>query len=359
MNPCTPHPNKANQTGLSLIELMVAITLSMVIMAGLSTLFVANSSTSAEIERANRQIENGRYAMQILSEDLRLAGFLGEFDPTILPTPTTKPDPCSVTALALNTALTLHVQGYNNVASSAPLTSCAGVSDVKTGTDILVIRRASTCIAGAAGCDAVTTGIPYFQASLCPSATQLGSTNSSDYYALDWDSTKLTRQLRTCLTTNLAGLRRYRTHIYFIANNDIGSDKIPTLKRIELGTDGTGASFSTTPVPLVEGIENLQIEYGIDTAGNGAPGLYTSDPDSVPTCSGAACVTNWRNVVAVKLNLLAVNTTATPGYIDKKIYSLGSTTADAVPVGPTNDKFKRHVYQTAVLLSNPAGRKQP
>jgi type IV pilus assembly protein PilW len=350
MNPCTPHPNKASQTGLSLIELMVAITLGLVIMAGLSTLFVANSSTSAEIERANRQIENGRYAMQILSEDLRLAGFLGEFDPTQLLTPAAKPDPCSVSLANLQAALPLHIQGYNNGAS--PALSC--LSDVKTGTDILVIRRASTCFAGAADCEAVSAGMPYFQASLCKSATQLGSNSISDYYALDTNSANLTRQNKDCLTTNLAGLRRYRTHIYFIANNDNGSDRIPTLKRVELGASGGVASFSSPPVALVEGIENLQIEYGIDTASNGAPGLYTADPDSSPACSGAACVTNWRNVVAVKLNLLARNTTASPGYTDTKIYSLGSTTTAA-----SNDGFKRHVYQTAVRLNNPAGRKQP
>jgi type IV pilus assembly protein PilW len=355
MNPCTSHPNKANQTGLSLIELMVAITLGLVIMAGLSALFIANSSTSAEIERANRQIENGRYAMQILSEDLRLAGFLGEFDPTALPTPATKPDPCSAVLADLKTALPLHIQGYNNVASATPLaSSCPSLTDVKTGTDILVIRRASTCIAGAADCEAASAGTPYFQASLCKSATQLGSNSISDYYALDWNSANLTRQQKDCLTT--AGLRRYRTHIYFIANNDLGSDGIPTLKRVELGTSGSAANFSSPPVALVEGIENLQIEYGIDTAGNGAPGLYTTDPDSALACSGAACVTNWRNVVAVKLNLLARNTTASPGYTDTKIYSLGSTTTAASNGG---FNFKRHVYQTAVLLSNPAGRKQP
>jgi type IV pilus assembly protein PilW len=353
MNPCTFHPNKAGQTGLSLIELMVAITLGLIIMAGLSALFIANSSTSAEIERANRQIENGRYAMQILSEDLRLAGFLGEFDPTALATPATKPDPCSAVLANLQTALPLHIQGYNNVASATPLTSCTWLNDVKTGTDMLVIRRASTCIAGAADCEAVTSGMPYFQASLCKSATQLGSNSISDYYALDTNSANLTRQQKDCLTTNLAGLRRYRTHIYFIANNDMVADGIPTLKRAELDNSAPN-KFSI--VPLVEGIENLKIEYGIDTAGNGAAGLYTTNPDSSPTCSGAACVTNWRNVVAVKLNLLARNTTASPGYTDTKIYSLGSTTT-AASNGDFN--FKRHVYQTAVRLNNPAGRKQP
>lgn len=345
MTPWTSRHNKAKQTGLSLIELMVAITLGLVIMAGLTALFATNSRTSAEIERANRQIENGRYAMQTLTDDLLHAGFLGEFDPGVVATPATKPDPCLTLPADLKTALPLHVQGYDNVASS-PLTC---VSDVRAGTDIIVIRRASTCIAGTTDCDAVSAGTPYFQASLCP--TQLGSSSVADYYALDTDSTKLTRQLHDCATS--AGLRRYRTHIYFIANNDIGSDGIPTLKRAELGTDGSAASFSI--VPLVEGIENLQIEYGIDTASNGAPAAYTATPDNYGACTGIACVNNWRNVVAVKVNLLARNTVATAGYSDTKKYVLGAGNT----FGPFNDGFKRHVYQAVVRLNNPAGRKEP
>src|SRR5512140_3570661 len=91
------------QRGFSLIELMIAITLGLMIMTGLVSVFVKNSLVRSEIERSNRQIESGRYAVTLLTEDLRMAGFPSSFDrrdtiilpnPPPLPALTAPPDPC-------------------------------------------------------------------------------------------------------------------------------------------------------------------------------------------------------------------------------------------------------------------------
>lgn len=355
MNSCASIHNKSRrQTGISLVELMVAITIGMLITAGLTTIFASNLQAGGEIERANRQLENGRYSMHLLTEDLRLAGFMGQFDPSILNGPSAMPDPCQTSLSSLKAAMPLHIQGYDNGAS--PSLSC--LSDVRSGTDIVVLRRASTCVAGTTDCDGVSTGIPYFQASLCSDATELASGNKANFYALDTNTSNLTRHKRDC--TTLADLRRYRTHIYFITNNTQGSDGIPTLKRAELGTNGSSTSFSI--VPLAEGIENMQLEYGIDTNNNGAPDVYTANPNNYGDCNDAddeECVVNWRNVVAVRLHLLARNTESSAGHKDGKVYTLGlKEDGKANTVGPLNDSFKRHAYQSVVKLSNPAGRKE-
>lgn len=356
MNRYIPANFKPKQNGFSLVELMVAIAIGMLIVAGLTGIFVNNSQARSEIEKANRQIENGRYAMQMITEDLRLAGFYGEFDPTAITTPpVTKPDPCLTTPADLKTALPLHVQGYDNASSST--LSC--LSDVRTGTDILVIRRTSTCVAGSANCDAESAGTPYFQASLCNNATELGSSSVSDFYGLDSDTGNLTRRKRDC--TTLADKRRYLVHIYFIANNDKSSDGIPTLKRAELGSGGSAPSFSI--VPLVEGVENLQIEYGIDSTCDATPDAYSANIDSYAPTYTAPCTApalNWQNVISAKVNLLARNTEVSAGYTDAKTYSLGlKADGSANTVGPFNDNIKRHVYQAVVRMNNPAGRKEP
>ena len=81
-------------------------------------------------------------------------------------------------------------------------------------------------------------------------------------------------------------------HIYFIANNNDPGDGVPTLKRAELGTNGT---FSI--VPLVEGIENLQFEYGLDTNGDGMPDAVSADPGTYNGCAADPCyIANWLNV---------------------------------------------------------------
>ncbi|KQV49683.1 hypothetical protein ASC93_12550 [Massilia sp. Root335] len=345
--------------GFSLPELLVSVTMGLLIVIAMVTLFFHNSRAQAEIERANRQIESGRYAVDLLSNDLRNAGFYGEFDPTLLPDPAAVPDPCAATLAALKAMLPLHVQGFDDD-DARP--SC--VSDVRPGTALIVVRHTRACVSGDPNCSANDPAGPLFQASLCDNASELGSANPADWYALDVDPAQLTRHQRDCTTAagsgTLAVTRRFQTHIYFVANNDVAGDGIPTLKRAELRyTDGQ-LDFGTI-VPLVEGVENLQFEYGIDTHGDGTVGLYTSAPASANGCAAPACAAaNWRNVVAVRLHVLARSPSATPGYVDTKTYSLG-TAADgsARTAGPFNNGYKRHVFQTLVTLANPVGRKQP
>ena len=371
--------------GFSLIELMIAITLGLMIMSGLVTIFVKNSQARSEIERSNRQLESGRYAMSLLTEDLRMAGFLSSFDPLaeiihmsgasfppLGPDPApvdpgitdiTTVDPCATSAADLRKFFFFHVQGYDNAAT---IPSC--VSDVRAGSDILVIRRASTCVAGPvaeAGCDALPAGTPFFQASACYIATELASNTGStkDYqtrFVLDTNAAVLadpaqTKHALNC--TTVANWRRYLTHIYFVANNNAAGDGIPTLKRAELRAGGF------TIVPLVEGIETLQFEYGVDTNDDGVINGFTTDPSTYNGCAGAACVYNWLRTYSVKVNLLARNVEPSPGWTDNKTYTLGRKadgTANVFPAtGTYGDPYKRHAYNATVRLDNPQGRAQP
>lgn len=343
----------APQRGYTIAELMIAIALGLILVAGLTTIFVNNSRTSTEIERANQQIENGRYAMQLLTDDLRNAGYLAEFNPFLLATPVAKPDPCATDAATLTAALPLAIQAYDN-GTAIPTCLSTMLSDLRSGTDILLVRRVSTCAVGDTDCEANVAGTLYFQASACSSATELSSTNVANYYVLDTAPANFTRHKKDCIA--LAPLYRFRTHIYFVANNDKPGDGIPTLKRAELGVSGFAV------VPLVEGIQELQIEYGVDTAAPtaGAPAAFTADPDTYNTCAGVTCMGYWRNTVAAKISLLARNTQSTTGYNDDKTYTLGLM-ANGQPnnFGPFNDGYKRHLYETVVRLNNVAGRNTP
>lgn len=340
--------NRTRQTGFSIVEMMISITIGLLILAGLTSILVNNSRARTEIERANRQIENGRYALQLLSDDLKLAGYYAEFDPSVLtfdsigPPALTMlgalPDPCATDLDTLRGALMMHVQGYDNAAT---IPSC--LSDVKSGTDILVIRRASTCEAGAAGCAAAASdGTPYLQASLCFNTAELDSLIYLDHhYKLDTNLASLTLTRRDCTTQ--AAIHRYRTHIYFIANNNNAGDGIPTLKRAELGA---GPAF--TIVALVDGIENLQIQYGIDSPTvDGIADSYMAAPGTIA---------NWGAAVSAKINLLARNTEITAGYSTTKIYTLGYDASGNPIEDSFTDDYKRHAYQSQVRLNNPAGR---
>ena len=345
----TARPSRSR--GYTIIELMVAITISLIVLAGLVTLFAGNSRERHAIERANEQTEDGRYVLQLIGDDLRNAGYLASFNPGTfagpnpqLTVPLTLPDPCATTVAALNSAMVLAVQGYDNGAN-AP--GC--VADLRAGTDILVVRRASTCAVGTAGCDPQVGGDAYLQASGCA-----GEFTAGNYYVLDTNLANLTLHQKDCVTA--APLNQYRVHIYFVANNDQAGDGIPTLKRAELGAG------AFTIVPLVEGVENLQIEYGLDTSvpTTGSAAVYTADPNTYNGCAPATCVSNWGNTVEAKISLLTRDLTTTQGYIDAKTYTLGLTAAGAAnTVGPFGDGYRRHVYYTAARLNNPAGRNSP
>ena len=239
-----PHgqANSAYQRGLSLIELMISITLGLIILASLSALFVNQSRSRVELDKSNRMIDNGRYAMDLLAEDLRLAGYLGEYVP--------KPTACSNAPVGI---------GGVNVGVNATATSPYAeilTASLKTGSDMLIVRRTST--EGSIAATAAIKDVPYFQASLCQYDTKkyVSSSTPGDF----------TLRPGTCVkdvAQPFAVVRRMLEHVYFIDRNNVAGDEIPTLKRLETSTTG-----ALTIVPLVEGVEFMQFEYGVDSNGS-------------------------------------------------------------------------------------------
>jgi type IV pilus assembly protein PilW len=330
--------------GFTLVELMVGITLGLLVLAVVSLVFLNVSNNRREIERTGRQIENGRFAMQLLADDLVNAGYFGEFDPRDVGLPATKPDPCSTDVADMKNMVMMHVQGF---AAGAANPSC--IADVQPGTAVIAVRRTATCIAGDANCEPAATGQIYLQSSLCNA--ELANPPVAGHYVVAANPGAgvpvYTLTQHDCGTS--ASLRAYVVHVYFVANNNNAGDGVPTLKRAELGVNG---QFSI--VPLVEGIENLQLEYGLDTNGDGFPDDVSKDPGTYAGCAADPCyIANWANVMTVRVSLLSRATEQTPGYSDGKTYTLGQVT-----VGPFNDGFKRHAYTGTVRLNNPAQRRE-
>ena len=72
-----------HQQGISLVEVLVALVISLFLLAGIIQVYVANKSSYGFSNSISRIQENGRYAMDIMAQDLRMAGFFGcaIFDP--------------------------------------------------------------------------------------------------------------------------------------------------------------------------------------------------------------------------------------------------------------------------------------
>ena len=348
--------NRISQRGLSLVELMISITIGLLILSALATLFVNQSRTRTELDKSNRLIDNGRYAMEVLSENLQLAGFYGEGELTVAPTIL---DPCTSNLSTpnlgeLRNAVGLHVLGYDAANVSATLGSppCGlAAANLKAGSDILVLRRADTTAVAAA---AAINGRHYIQLSSCNNTTEPAS------FVIDTATANYNLHKYDCVA--VADVRRLVVQTYYISPDNTSGDGIPTLKVRELDPAGTGVFITT---PLVEGIEYLQVEYGID-GDNNADGVMddingdsvvnVSDKDGaadsyVTTCVDATC---WSNVVSVKLNIIARNTETTAGYTNNSTYTLGQ----AGTFGPFNDHYKRRVYTQIIRLINPSSRRE-
>ena len=352
-------PLPRRQSGMSLVEVMVAVTLGLIIMAGLASLFASNSAARNEIERSSRQIENGRFAMELIINDLRLAGFFGE---AVLPAQgggLGQPDICSGDPVEWKKIIYAPVYVYDNGAG-VPSCITAGAS-IKPGTDVIVVRRASTCEAGVGDCPVMLPNKPYIQVSRCdtdnladkPMIIATGGTGT-------W-----TNKMKDCATR--ANLRLLITRVYFISPDNGSGVAVPTLKR----ADFTGTAFEVTN--LVEGIEELNIEFGIDyldRGGNGAdparqldgqPDAFVADPATAtltgctPNCDPA---NNWNNIVSARVHLLARNLEASPNYKDTKTYTLGRDAGGfEIQVTP-NDAYRRHAYSGVARMINIGQRRE-
>lgn len=65
------------QKGLSLVELMISITLGLLLMTGVTQIFLSSKDTYRTQQASSRVQETGRLALEFISKDLRMAGFTG------------------------------------------------------------------------------------------------------------------------------------------------------------------------------------------------------------------------------------------------------------------------------------------
>ena len=342
------------QAGFSVMELMISITIGLFLLVGLVSVFATSNRTYIDLSRASQQIENGRFATQLLSDEIAHAGFYGRYSQSLSVTaaPLTPCESSNASNLLKDAALPIY--GYDAPGSVPAALTCLAANNFVPGTDILVIRRVdSTMAAGDAASipnAALTNGGIYMQANADSTSTPIvgvgsgvGTTDVGTFSLKNRDG------------ISVAPIRRYHVSIYFIApcsvpagggtvcaNNgtDDGGRPIPTLKRLDLTSNGV-----MSVIPLVEGIENMQIDYGVDGDGNGVPdGAYTTSP---------ATAADWANVVTVRINLLARNTEPTASFTDDKTYDMGLA-GNVTPLG----SYKRHVYNAVIRVVNPAARRE-
>ncbi|TFZ02134.1 hypothetical protein EZ313_12690 [Ramlibacter henchirensis] len=340
--------------GLSLVELLVSISLGLVVLTALVALYGNVTRTNNEMTKTNQLIENGRFAMQLLQEDVAQAGFWGPLD---VIEPTAVPDPCvayadwpadaAARAAYRDNLLSIPVHAYSD---GTALAGCgASLANVIAQSDVLIVRRASSCISGV-GCDGGTDTGPHLQISSCRTAAP-----PEPAYVVESKAELDARlgagtHIRTKNCATETGRRKMLVNVYYVANSAAG---VPTLYRVRL----VNGSFQQ-PEPMVDGIQAFKVELGVDDLGSNGLPIGATNPgdgnaDRYVACAPACDLAVLGNVVSMKLHLLARNIEPTAGHTDDKAYTVGP-----LAIAAANDNYKRHVFTTTVRVVNPSSRRE-
>lgn len=304
--------------GLTLVEMLIAVLLGSVLCLAGATLLIKSKQAYLQDEQLARVQENGTYALRLLYRELAMAGYSGEALPgTVAPAPAGGTE-CYQHLVQINAVLA-HYDNLSRdgvVASGAefPL-ACARPGDHLGGTDILLVRRVMDMPALHWGAprEPVVDNMLYLRYDQAGAALHRGGRGLAEHGSL-W---------------------RFHPQLFFLRNySRARGDGTPALCRIRLSPE----KQRTAPVEcLVEGVEQMQFEFGIDSNGDRRADRYVSTltPGEV-----------GRAVVA-RIQLLVRSPLPVPGRRDNHSYSLGN--AEAVQ---SDDGYLRRVLSTSVLLRN-------
>jgi type IV pilus assembly protein PilW len=309
MTPMTSQRRHAR--GFSLIELMIALALGVVVTAGIVTLFVGNNETYTLLNGQARLQESARFAMDFVTRSSRSAGYFG-CDPDqdkVYNSLNGDWDASQLYEFAISRPIEAF-HGINNgnaladwTPSLTPLPRTSGgttvnafqngngidVAELRPQTDVLVLRHVEAPgapiaqMVQPAGAPVVTVpagglqfGVDDFVAinnceqaavfrvtalALAGANATLGRGTGAGIYQNSPAKTLSEQGIPYGEATNAQGsaVGRVLTDIYFVAQGAGSNNRGQTPWSLWRKTS------EDAPVELVEGVEDLQVSFGIDT----------------------------------------------------------------------------------------------
>jgi len=359
-----------SQTGMTLIELMIAMVIGLVILGGAVTIFSSNNRSSTMTSGMSRVQESGRVAIDILSNSVRMARYEG----------------CrsqikgQVNMLAQNGPTVnfpaTGITGHNGVGNAwTPIIDgdldrlVNPVNLVAQNTDVLYLQHGSgrstnllADMASANDANIVLTDNPdqigvndLVMISDCGIADVFRA--SAVATAAD-DSTTLTFATPPNTQGNLSEqfvgsgpmansplrIMRFESNAYFVGptNRNLPNNNGPVLSLFALDT---AADPIANPIELIEGVENLQVMYG-ERQANGQIRYVSANE-----------VDNWSNVLSAQIGLLIATTNFASSDNDNRTYQIAGTTIGppgaATDLNHAGDRRLRMEFNTTVQLRNP------
>jgi type IV pilus assembly protein PilW len=306
-------PHTLRQRGLTLIELLVAMVLMLLVSIATVALFNVSASSFRTVDAGQELQDNGRFAMEILGQAARSAGFQDRTGPTSAGVNLSD----TVFGTTSTVATTWRLEGADNSQLTSSTTAIGfGSSNGVNLSDALVVRffgasdTANPAAADGTMIDCSGRAIPY----------PVGSADvgvSSFFVAVVNGEPEL-----QCKSYNPA----------------------------------TG-KFSTTQI--VRGVESFQVMYGLDTDGDDVPNRWVSANTAWTPFTASP---NWNNVVAVRIGMVlrgpvgsGQGKSATTSEND--LYPLGkdftgSSTEAGLKLTPADDGRLRRAFASTFMLRN-------
>jgi type IV pilus assembly protein PilW len=367
-----PRRDRPREAGLSLVELMVALLIGSLLIVGAVTVYANSRTTYAVNEAVARLQEQGRYALSVVEPDIELAGFYGFTNSadtlrlvrgaapeTLLasaaalrqrPIPPTDPTPvpapgldASAQACGTNFAIDVlvPVQGSNDAFDLGPAATAAcapfgaGAAD---GSDTLTLRRAST-----EPVDLQAGRLQIFASRLNSQKSQALFLDGVAPAAIDDDNRVHDLLVRT----------------YYVSSDSEGRPGFPALRMKALTSAGGAPAFDDTEI--MSGVEDLQVQFGIDTGDYDNDGVIDPDADvngdGIPESDGRA--TRYVNpdfpgldrlqVVSVRLWLRVRGERPEPELDDRRTYRYADV--EYTPAGDDR-RFRRMLLTRTIMLRN-------
>ncbi len=364
----------SRQNGFTMVEMMVALVVGLIVLAGISQVFIKTKRASVLQDELARMQEGSRYAIQLLNEEIRNAGYLGcrhasSIVPAYMDTGGSYVDNFAIAVegyeadgTAPGNSFSLDAvanswSGGNGTESTLAATPLNGQPFIP-GSDIIIIRYAhgsglalsqdkqnnsevlvnnistDTCSGGATGYSGLCAS-DLAIISDCERARSftigtlaLGASSVltiPDYSGGSWVGAG---NSSVPFTVADSALFEGRTVAFFVRNNTAG---IPSLYR-KIGS-------SADAQELVEGVENMQVVYGEDTSSDGVPDQYQT----------ADNITNFANVVSVRISLM-LRTIRQPTSRVPRAQTLSMLSATATT---PSDRHHRRIFTTTIQLRNP------
>jgi type IV pilus assembly protein PilW len=318
------------QRGFSLIEIFISLAVGLMLLLGILSVFVGMKTTTVETTSYGELQENGRYAISLLSDDLLRQSFWGDLSGNLdvsglvsSPLPSTVSGDCigeGVNNASFPAAIGHFRTLWGKTVNNVNLMGC--ITNAKIDSDVLQLKRAVS------------------------STTALANISSDNYYIISNPNTAAIFAGGAAIPTlNLGQIWEYQQHIYYVREDNQGTNKVPVLVQGRLQNKASVMNLDM----VVEGIEYIRFMYGVDTTNNGIVNAFIS-ADKMTTAY-------WDNesnvrILAVKIFVLARNILPDRDYENLNTYQLGDLPINFIDGEGKGDNYRRLLFSSTITLYN-------